>query len=237
MRRLPRSSSSVWINDKDYGMVCLWRAVSDAHEELIQRIEEFEPSVDKFYQFKEEDGNQKIEPVRCGFQKLALHQTSFSGLGVKAGGPIGGRSQSSRFNVNCRWNPSRLKREVVDLHALFSEFKPRLKITCLDFAKVIDGAPPHAFIYADPPYYEKGGALYKHSMDDADHRRLATSLRNCKAPWVLSYDEHQFVRGLYDWASIDSIELTYTMAVEHTARRKNSEVIITPRSEVLEAVG
>lgn len=223
------SRARVWLNDKDFAMACLWRSVYQDHEKLINLVDSFHPSTDAFYKFKEEDGRLDIDPVIVGFRKFALHQISFSGLGAKAGGPIGGREQSSKYNVDCRWNASRHKSEIMKRHRLLSRFSS-VKISSGDFAKLVDGAPPSSFIYLDPPYYEKGGQLYKFNMDDADHVRLASSLRSCAASWVLSYDDHAIIRNLYSWAEIHEINLTYTIAKASETRRKNSEVVIKPRS-------
>lgn len=222
-----QSQHTVWINDRDYGIRCLWGSVYTVPDELSKRVRAFTPHVDTFYRFREEDDRRDLDPVETGFRKLVLHQTSFSGLGVKAGGPIGGRKQSSNYNVDCRWNASRLCRDITEKHAALRRFSA-VRITAVDFQDLVSDAPPHAFIYADPPYAEKGPQLYKHSMSAADHERLAESLRACRAPWVLSYDDHELVRRLYSWARIESVHLTYTTAVSSGGtRRKNSEVIIS----------
>lgn len=228
LNTLPRTSS-VWLNDKDYWLVCLWNTIRDQPRELIEELTRMHPTADGFYALKEQDGDRGPDPIVIAARKIALHQWSFSGLGAMAGGPIGGRKQSSEYNVDCRWNITRLKAAIAERHELFRGF-PRVNITTRDFADLIDTAPPQAFIYADPPYYEKGPELYKHSMSDEDHRRLAAALRSCRAEWVLSYDDHDFVRSLYgDWASIRSVELTYTTAIaKDGARRKNREILITP---------
>ncbi len=145
----------IWLNDKDPAIACLWNAVLGSPKELVEEIMGFTPTTDSFYQFKKEDDLAfKIDTVRAALQKLALHQTSFSGLGAKAGGPLGGRKQSSEYNVECRWNADRHAEQVMYLHRALKRFAS-VKISSGDFAKLIDGAPRHAFIYADPPYYER----------------------------------------------------------------------------------
>lgn len=228
LRGLP-SCASVWINDMDYGLVCLWNSVRDNPDELIEMVKEFKPTTDAFYQFKEEDGRTDLDPVLTGFRKFALHQTSFSGLGAMAGGPLGGRKQSSEYNVDCRWHATRHCLEIKKRHRLLKRFA-HVMITRRDFSEVINNAPQHAFIYADPPYYEKGGQLYKYNMSNADHCRLSECLRKCQAKWVLSYDDHPVVRDLYSWADVEDIALTYTIArAREEKRRKNSEVVIKPK--------
>lgn len=222
-----RPKHSVWLNDRDYGIACLWKSVYQSPDELCEKVRRFTPSVEAFYRYREEDGRKDADVVELGFRKLALHQISFSGLGAKAGGPLGGREQSSEYNVDCRWNAIRLCREVQQRHKGLRRHRS-VKITSKDFADVIGSVGPSAFIYADPPYVEKGGQLYAHSMSEADHRRLEVSLRRCRAPFVLSYDDHPLVRELYSWARIESVSLTYTTAIAGATRRKNSEIIISP---------
>lgn len=228
LKMLP-NDATVWLNEKDYSLCCLWKAVRDVPKELIAKIQRMTPSPDGFYKLKEEDGDQSVDIAIAGARKLALHQWSFSGLGYMAGGPIGGRKQSSEYNVDCRWSPLRIEKAVMRVHKLMARFQRRVEITCRDFSDVINGAPSGSFIYADPPYYEKGPELYRHSMTDDDHRRLAECLRASRAAFVLSYDDHEFVRGLYEpWARIKAVHLTYTTAVaKNGIRRKNSEVLIS----------
>lgn len=221
--------NSIWLNDKDYGLICLWIAIRDTPDELCDRVRTFSPSVEAFYEFKKEDGKEAgRDPVETGFRKLALHQISFSGLGARAGGPIGGRLQSSEYNVSCRWNPSKLCREISTFHRTMARFES-LRITSGDFSRLIVDATSNVFLYIDPPYVDKGPALYKHSFVEEDHRRLADTLKGTRAHWVLSYDDHPLIRELYSWALIDPVTLTYTTAVAKKPRRKNSEILIYPR--------
>jgi DNA adenine methylase len=96
----------------------------------------------------------------------------------------------------------------------------RFDITNEDFASVLNRQPDNAFVYLDPPYYAQGAALYKHAMTDGDHQRLASLVQRCSFQWVLSYDDHPFVRELYQWAEIGSFEMTPTMQTARSARRK-----------------
>jgi len=217
-------SCRAWINDKDLGLICLWNAVQNASEELKDKIEQFEPTIERFYQFKEEDGRADIDPVETGFRKLALHQMSYSGLGYMSGGPLGGKEQTSEYPIDCRWVKENLMYKVQSLHELMSRIK--LKITCNDFAELIDDNP-NVFLYLDPPYYEKGDDLYKYSMSDNDHVRLSNLLKTTPNKWILSYDDHPRIRELYDWAEFTLLEIVYTTSRARESRRpKNEEVLI-----------
>jgi DNA adenine methylase len=228
LRRLS-PKCGVWLNDIDPGMVCLWETVRQDPEGLIDRLSQFVPTVEWFELFKREDGRTDLPAAQIGFRKLALHRMSFSGLGWMAGGPIGGKDQANAlYKVDCRWTPETMKDEIRKLHKRIRPFGS-YRFTNLDFAALIEDAPRECFIYLDPPYYEKGPALYKHSMDDNAHHRLADLLQKTEATWVLSYDDHPFVRSLYSWAHFEPISLTYTMASTNKKRPKNGEVIITHR--------
>lgn len=225
LEKLPPNCSA-WLNDIDWGIVCLWKSVQDDPARLAEKIEAFRPSVEAYNTYKEQDGRMDLDPIEIGFRKLALHQMSYSGLGVMSGGPLGGQTQtSSEYNVACRYSPQNLLNQVVHYHEILGKF-PQLKITRRDFSELIDDSQK-VFLYLDPPYYEKGEQLYKHSMTDDDHVRLAELLRHTANHWVLSYDDHPRIRRLYDWATIMEIEVVYTTAEAKGARPKNKEIVIT----------
>lgn len=228
-------SCSVWLNDADPGMVALWRSVQYRPQQLCDRIHSFTPSAEKFYEFKERDDRPGGCEVENGFVKLALHRMSFSGLGYRAGGPIGGADQrNAKYSVACRWNPEKMCKDVNDLSKLMRCFGNRARITCGDFMPLVVDAPASAFLYLDPPYYDKGPQLYKFSMTHDDHVRLADALKECKAGWVLSYDDHETIRDMYSWARFIELKgkpfqnMKYTISTQRGGERpKNKEVAIT----------
>lgn len=223
--------SRVWLNDKDYWLVCLWNAIRDTPNELIEEIRSFTPSPESFQKFKEDDGNTKTDIVIAGFRKLAIHQMSFSGFGWKAGSVIGGRNQTNPlYTVSCRWSPIHLAEKIRKSHKLLNRFRS-LRITSKDFADVMDNAPHSAFCYLDPPYVEKGPILYKHGMPSHDmHHRLAETVLKSRANWLLSYDDHPLVREMYSGCDIEEISVTYSNATCVTSvRPKNHEMLIAPR--------
>lgn len=255
---LLKSSSpinSIWINDKDIGIACLWTAVMDMNGGLEARIMYFEPTVEAFYSYKEdlinlteiEDSDEFI--LDHGFEELALHQISYSGLGTKSGGPLGGRNQkpisssaaeaynegfgwkpcklSERRSIDQRWEPARIIDKLYIINDLFKMMQVREnKCTSYDFTDLIDDDSCPSVIYLDPPYFDKGAELYQHSFTEADHIRLMESLRRTNHRWILSYDDCREIRELYGWATIEVVkDINYSI---NTARTK-SELIIYPR--------
>lgn len=227
--------SSAVLGDLDIGVVCYWRCAADPKkaDALASRIKAYRtPSVDDFYRLKEADGTYDGDDVDAAFRKMLLHFISFSGVGAMAGGPIGGREQRSDFDVTCRWNPERNVRNLMSLSYYTSRLS-RVEVVHGDYADSLGRVPADGFAYLDPPYYLKGGELYKHNTTHDDHERLAGTLRSAPFDWVLSYDDHPWVRETYSpWADIREFEMTATIDSKRGAktRRKNNELVIVKRT-------
>lgn len=231
-------SRPVWINDIDTGMCALWQAILSDPIELCRKIERFKPSAEAFYQFKHMDGNGEGGVIEQGFRKLVLHRLSFSGLGFKSGGPLGGKKQeNAKYPVNCRWADSRMKKDIIQIHKKMRVFSD-LKITCLHFRDVLRQVESCAFVYLDPPYYKKGAQLYKHDMTPDEHAELAEILKCGRFRWVLSYDDCDEIRALYSWATFKPIFAKYCVGHNQIegVRPKNNEVLIIPPASECAAV-
>ena len=228
------SDAKVLLGDMDYGIVCLWRTVANDPAPLISKLLRFTPTVDEFYRLKELDGDMDGDPVELGFRKFVLHQMSFSGLGVKAGGPIGGMNQRSDYAVDCRFRPERHAKHLTAQYKMLRRFSRDIEVVHGDFEKTLSRTLDDGFSYLDPPYYLQGEALYRHNMSHEDHARLSRVLRLASYEWLLSYDDHNEVKSLYqDWANIDRFQMTATIDTKRGsgARRKNNELVITPIRE------
>ena len=232
----------IWINDFDLGISSLWTTLINRPDLLKSRVLKFKPSIEAF-------DNYKIELTQClklksdtaiadfGFKKLAIHQISYSGLGTKSGGPLGGRDQKSDYKIDCRWSPNYICKKIDALHDKFSKLDIRESCcTNLDFSELIEDNRYDAVIYLDPPYYDKVNDLYQHGFEEVDHNRLANCLKKTKHQWILSYDDCEGVRKYYqDWSDIDSIDgINYSITAtkdkitgERLSRSK-SELLIIP---------
>jgi DNA adenine methylase len=225
------ADTRVVLGDMDPGIVGYWRSVLNHPHPFIQRLLDFTPTVDEFYRLKELDGTPSGDELTDGFRKFVLHQMSFSGLGAKAGGPIGGKKQRSDYAVDCRFRPERHALAVAAQHKQLKRFRS-VEVVRGDFEESLSRVPADGFAYLDPPYYLQGGALYVHNMTPADHERLSLTLRASRYDWALSYDDHPAVNALYaPWATIQTFSMTATIDTKRGAgnRRKNNELVITPR--------
>jgi DNA adenine methylase len=242
--------TKVWVNDKDVGIACLWTAVFRYHDEFKERVRAFAPSVAAFYDLREELGAVRAMPeepcriVEIGFKKLAIHQISYSGLGTKSGGPLGGAGQKSKYKIACRWSPDHICKKVDMIHSHFQGVEVHGGgCTSLGFADVIEETSCRCLLYLDPPYYVKGSDLYQCGFTHEDHVRLATLLRDTKHPWVLSYDDCQEVRQLYAWACVERLDVNYSITAlkdratgERLSRTKGELLIYPERAKGIEGV-
>ena len=219
-----RKLTSIWINDKHPGVAAYWTSVIQYPDALIEVVQSFVPTRAAFDSFKRNMLSQVTQPVPTtrntlvllGFQKLALHRMSFSGLGEMAGGPMS--------DILSRWKPNAIRNKIRRDHQALS----RVKIhgdccTCLDFEEMRTG--DNNLLYLDPPYYLKGPECYPLAFEDQDHLRLAGLLRNSTSPWLLSYDDCPEIRALYPWAVVEPIPVRYSI---NGAILKN-ELLIRPK--------
>jgi DNA adenine methylase len=119
------ATTAVVIGDLDIGIACFWRSLLDREKSrrLCDMLSNFTPSVDEFYRLRESDGTHHGDDAETGFRKLVLHQMSFSGVGAKAGGPIGGRGQRGDYDVTCRFRPGRHASNIQSLRREFARLR------------------------------------------------------------------------------------------------------------------
>lgn len=205
-----------WINDFDPAMAALWLTVRDHPDELIARIEAYTPRSEDFYTFKADAGDSTMD---LAFRKVVLHQISYSGLGAKAGSPIGGKNQTGAYKVDCRWRPHLLRKKILACSALLNSAEGT--ITSLSWENMLSNAlDSKYFVYLDPPYYAQGTVLYSNGV--IDHTSLSQTLQGNKN-WMISYDDAPEVRDLYHWADVQRLDVR-----SHLHHKAIGDVVILP---------
>ncbi len=220
-----KTPNFVWLNDIDFGITSFWKAVYFYPLKFLNKLKKYEPIKEDFYIYKDILDDVKSAPAGVeditdiALIKLVIHQISYSGLGCMAGGPIGGKNQTSKYDVGCRWNPTNLAKSIWETHLNLK--KSEVRITSWDFRQVLADNRCDGTLYLDPPYYEQGSALYTNSLTKEDHWELSELLFNRKE-WVLSYDDNSFIHNLYNFASIHSLDTTYSIK----GARQRKELLI-----------
>jgi len=221
-----------WLNDLDPGIASIWNCALNDSERFVQKIQSYNPDIADFQRFKDDLTNvpemYTLSTLERAFRKLVVHQFSYSGLGVKSGGPIGGKTQvdengdKKKYSFDCRWSPKKIVRDIQDLQTLVSGVSLRHdSCTQLDYRVLLEDEQ-EALIYLDPPYYEQGEALYQFYFTEEQHVELSEFLKATPHRWVLSYDNHPRIRELYSWANISDLAIKYSITGANDAK----EVII-----------
>lgn len=210
-----------WFNDYDIHIAELWKCAFSQTDGFKDLIASYIPKYEDFDAFKSDLLNNQTPSVELAFKKLAIHQISYSGLGVKAGGPIGGKSQESKYKIDCRWNGKNILKKIDALRG----YCP--KITSLPFGDVIRQANESSFMYIDPPYYEMGGQLYQHGMSNSQHEELCDLLKSSPAKWLLSYDDTPVIRDLYKDFYVSDFMAKYYIANKGAKIRVKPELLIS----------
>lgn len=200
--------ASIVINDLDPAVYAFWRSVVDDPGEFSRRVRTVDLTVKEWEKQREVyDTASPDDLLPLGFATFYLNRTNRSG--VLNGGPIGGKDQSGNYKIDARFNRDTLLERIrlIGLHA------SRITVTNQDGREIIEqhADNPNAFIYADPPYFEKAGSLYMNAFDANDHADLATCLnRVTAARWVLTYDNVPQVGELYSERRSRLFSLNYS---------------------------
>lgn len=213
---------SVVINDKDETIAAFWRVVfSSEHELLIDIINTHPPSLELFYTLRASEPESLMDKA---FYALFFNRTTFSGISTS--GPIGGAAQG-KYKVDCRYNAKKLSHTISELNRKYAKFVRVYNLDFEDFIKAVVnddayGKNTKKLIYADPPYYVKGDALYPVCMADTDHTRLRDVLSAVDANIVVSYDDHPFIRNLYTSSAFRILVTDMLYTISGTARSNQS---------------
>lgn len=193
-----------YINDKDPMIYAFWYSVFNLNEELIERTKEISTNitVKKYYEFKNHlnksinSNLNKNNILDYAIEFLFLNRTSYSGI-VK-GGPIGGKKQESKYKISCRFGLENIIKKIRYLY----KFRQQIELSNLegiDFIQKFANEHSNSLLYIDPPYFKAGKDLYNFYFNIDDHKALADLLLEdeIKNPWLVSYDNDEFIKSLY----------------------------------------
>lgn len=203
--------ASATLVERDPLVYSLWKVIQDGPDPLIKRLRSSKVSLASW---------KRLLPLRevkrptagllteLAYAGLFFNRTCFSG--IIGAGPIGGLDQSSDYKIDCRFNRETLIRSIEAMHILMRKVDLRFG-DGITFLSRLGEAAPHSFAYIDPPYVSNGHKLYRYSFSKRHHERLAEAVQKLQIPWMVSYDNHSLIRGLYSPASSSTVSTYHAL--------------------------
>lgn len=119
--------------------------------------------------------------------------------------------------------------DIQKLFGLISQLQDRMANVVVenqDFETLIKHYDrPDAFFYLDPPYFSTED-MYEVEFGWDDHVRLRDTLKNIKGKFLLSYNDCDEIRELYNGFSMFDFSRTHSMAQRYEAGKEFKELLI-----------
>jgi DNA adenine methylase len=203
------------VNDADTELANFLRCVRDKPEILTKKLQFRIPSQEDFEREKTLMG--VGDEVTRAARFLWVTKNAFAGKCVGTNGASFGYGiGESRDFQNAVSKIYEMHRRLRGVYILNEDF--RAIIDSVDTSRTL--------FYCDPPYYSMP-SYYARPFIRKDHEDPALMLRNIKGKFVLSYDDAQDIREMYDWAVIEEVPVMYSMKKAENVMRH--ELIITKR--------
>lgn len=206
-------------NDLNYELFCFWKVLQASGGKLIKEIQSIRDSYDdgkKLYHellARRESDLSELERARDFF---ILNRITFSGLA-----DAGGYSNESFHK--------RFTQSSIDRLNNVSKLVKNVSFTNDDYSELCNKSGKNVLIFLDPPYYSvtksklygKDGILHL----NFDHQKLFECLLNIDHKWVMTYDNCDYIRSLYDGFNIIPWEHQYGMNNYQSPQISDKKVI------------
>ena len=214
--------NQIVINDYDKGIYSFWKAITTETKRFIKKMYDTPVTIDEWKKQREIclQKNNKYS-FELGFATFYMNRTNRSGI-IK-GGVIGGMEQQGDWKINARFNKDELAERIRKIAAR----KKQIHIYNKDIESFLLNYVPryqdNAFIYFDPPYFNKGKQLYLNFFSYKDHKRIEKMIKEkVKCDWIITYDDVPEIISIYNGYKIKRFDLNYCAA----KKRKASEIVI-----------
>ena len=219
---LNRYVAKIVINDLDSAIASFWRAILQNNEVFINLVEKTPVTMDEREKQKNIlENRDSASTLELGFAAFYLNRVNRSG--ILSGGVIGGMRQNGKYKLDARFN----KPGLINRIRRIGQYSGNIEVHSMDALELIDHvdgrAEGKALLYLDPPYFNKGSQLYKNYYEPEDHVQVARRVKKIAMPWLVTYDNCEFIARLYD--DKDSCEYSLTYSTGET-RPKATEIMI-----------
>jgi DNA adenine methylase len=191
------------INDLNLDLYCFWKEAKENNTALYKEVLEVKKSARDgraLYDYYRDGGN--YTDLERAVRFFVLNRITFSGT-VDSGG-YSEQAFQERFTAS---SIERIRPLEGVLRKVFIYNKSYEEIIYADGVNV--------FIFLDPPYYRqaasrlygKRGCLHT----SFNHEKFARDMRGCSAAWLITLDNTDEIKTLFDYAYIYEWELQYGM--------------------------
>ena len=204
--------SSIIINDADKAIYSFWRAVIEYPDWFIQKIETTQITIEEWKRQKEIVEKGKSFSKELGFAAFYLNRTNRSG--ILSAGPIGGFNQNGEYKIDCRFNKKKLIEKIKNIVKKKRNIKIYNKDAIVFTKKYLSplSKKMNIFVYFDPPYFEKGQRLYLNHFNVKDHIYFKQTIECVEFDWILSYDNQEEIKELYDVFPMREFSINYSLS-------------------------
>lgn len=213
----------IYINDFDFNIYSVWSSILNNTDEFIKLIIETPVNIDTWYKQKHIVlHSDYFSTLEVGFATFFLNRTNVSG--IISGGPIGGKNQTSKNKIDCRFTKKNLVKKVGKI----ADHKENIHLSNKDAEEFIlndikNMYKRDTFIFFDPPYYTQGKNLYTNYFVHEDHVNLGNTIDTLSDfKWITTYDDKEPIKTIYRDYSIRTYSLNYSA----NRARKANELLI-----------
>jgi DNA adenine methylase len=203
-------------------LILFYEAMLQSPHKLVEAIEKMKMTYapkDLYTISKRLVVDQKASWLERAASFFVLNRITFSGLTLS-----GGFSQASY--------DGRFKKSHIEKCSTFQGIKKDIQIFLSSYEELLHS--PSSFddkevwVFLDPPYDIKSSNLYGKNGDghkSFDHVKLAEECKKCKYPFLITYNDNDTIRNLYQgWANIHEIDVIYSM---NSSGKRKKELFIT----------
>lgn len=227
----------IWINDVYYNLYCFWQQLQDRGEEMVEVLHELkiihhEEESDLKMSVRPKERTKKAEDLFFKCKELIqytddpfwiaicfwiLNKCSFAGL-TETGSfsPQASISNFSKGTIEKLLNISKLIQDV--------------KITNVDYSRLLDYDAEDTFVFLDPPYdiltksksnalYGKDGSLHK----QFNHEQFFTDVEHCNNKFMITYNSSLILKERYKDFKIIPYDLKYGMQYDTVINEDGSK--------------
>lgn len=200
------------LNDLDYGIYSLWWTILHEPFSLMDKMTRL-PTHDDYFEAQRLIKSDYLgaDMVEAAWATLLVNRLAYSGI-AKAN-PLGGRNGSTG-DLLSRWNPNTLQKRIEHIHRLGDS----ITLSCLTATELIEEMywGDNSTLFIDPPYIQKGKALYNHFYTMEDHAELSCLLDSLHqgmpgADILVTYDFHEWLYENYNYPQVEILGRHYSI--------------------------